>query len=111
MILDPNGNVYYDNGSIPKLPGSEGIPLDTYHLLNEWSALSPSFHFGGIKYIVLTNRYPKYIVARSLGENAGFLIVVQTPINYYFVSWTPIDSGYAIQEILPELQEMAEYFK
>ncbi len=78
-ILDPQGNIYWTNQPEWQINGPA--------LLQQWSQKPPSIEIGGIKFSVMRNRYPEYLVARNV-QGGGLVIIAQAKNGYFFLTWT-----------------------
>ncbi len=103
VILDPNGNVYWNS--------NPEWQLDGISILNSWKNKEPAIIIGETRFSVIKSDYPDWLAAKSL-RGGGTIIVRRAPNGYFFLTYTypdaPIQDPFQIQR---EVGRMAALFK
>ncbi len=110
LVIDPNGAPYFETGYFPKKDTMRDLPIDSFYIHNVIATYPPSLQIGGYKYIIARNAYPEYLLAMSR-EAEGYLTMIRAPSEYWFVIYTPFDSGFHPIELIREIKDLVSKFK
>ncbi|MFX1535793.1 MAG: hypothetical protein ACFFDI_16385 [Promethearchaeota archaeon] len=102
-IIDPSGNIYWTNNPNWQVNGAD--------VLRQWSSNPSSIYIAGTKFSTIMNNYPSFFVGKNIPQQAGIVIICQSPNGYYFLTWSPANAPHGALNIHTEVTRMAALFK